>query len=227
VNAPSSPAIELYVAGAGGHGRELHAYLEDLRRAGWQGRLQGYLDDGLAPGVHRGLEVVAAIEGIGERLRRSAAPARYITAFGSNGLRRKIVEQLSELYGERLSPWSLVHPRAYVGNDVTIGEGTCLAPAALVTARAAIGRHCILNVKASVSHDCALGDFVNVNPGATICGNVTIGEGAYVGAGATIKENITVGAWSVIGAGAVVVHDVPPNVTVAGVPARRIGVPND
>jgi len=47
------PAQSLYVVGAGGHGRELHSYLQDLRRAGWIGTLLGYVDDGVTAGTAR------------------------------------------------------------------------------------------------------------------------------------------------------------------------------
>jgi acetyltransferase-like isoleucine patch superfamily enzyme len=41
-----------------------------------------------------------------------------------------------------------------------------------------------------------------------------------VGAGAVIRQGIQIGDGAVVGAGAVVVKDVPPGVTVVGVPAR-------
>jgi sugar O-acyltransferase (sialic acid O-acetyltransferase NeuD family) len=215
---PAEQAV--YIIGAGGHGRELNSYLRDLVRAGWQGALRGFLDDGLAPGAHAGVRVI----GIVDTLRDADlvdAPG-YITAFGDNRLRRKVVDRVQAIYGGRLRPWTLIHPSALVGCGSEIGDGTCLAPASIVTAKTRIGRHAILNVKASISHDCTVGDFANINPGATICGWVSIGEGAYVGAGAVIKDRINVGRWSVIGAGAVVVCDVPAYATVVGVPARVI-----
>ena len=49
-----------------------------------------------------------------------------------------------------------------------------------------------------------------------ICKNV------WIGAGATIMLGVTVGENSIIAAGAVVTHDIPPNVTAAGVPARVV-----
>lgn len=55
----------------------------------------------------------------------------------------------------------------------------------------------------------------------------TLEDGVYVGAGAKLLGGIVVGRDSAIGANAVVVKDVPPNVTVVGVPAyivRRNGV---
>jgi acetyltransferase EpsM len=220
--APVNAEAELYVIGAGGHGRELHAYIQDLRNAGWKGNLRGYLDDGLIPGQHGRLNVLGPINALAGS-RRNEFPACYITALGQNPLRREMVERLTAIYSEAdFFPWSLVHPLASVGEDVETGAGTCIAPGAVVTANVTIGRHCILNVRASISHDCALGDFVNVNPAATVCGWVAIGDGAYIGAGAVVKDRVSIGAWSTIGAGAVVIHDIPPNVTAVGVPARVI-----
>lgn len=219
----SRPAREaVYIVGAGGHGREVNSYLCDLARAGWTGRVHGFLDDGLAPGVHGGLSVVGAIDSLRATDFNTEHAAAYITAFGDNRLRRKIVRRVESLYGEQLRPWRLIHPSALVGCGSEIGEGACLAPGSIVTANTRVGRHVILNVKASVSHDCMIGDYVNINPGATVCGWVSIGDGAFIGAGAVVKDEITIGAWSVVGAGAVVIRDVPPYSTVVGTPARVI-----
>ncbi|MEO7912516.1 MAG: DapH/DapD/GlmU-related protein [Roseiflexaceae bacterium] len=51
---------------------------------------------------------------------------------------------------------------------------------------------------------------------------VTIGDGAWLGARCTILPGVTIGSGSIVAAGAVVNRDVPPNVLVAGVPARVI-----
>lgn len=214
---------ELVVIGAGGHGREVYAYVRDLVGAGVPIRFAGFVDEKKPPtddeprvlGDFGTLRVWC--EARGER------GAWYITAVGDNRLRARFVEQVEVLGLSGLRPWTLQHPAAHVGHDVILGDGTCIAPGAIVTTRVRLGRHCIVNVRASVSHDAEIADFVNVNPGVVVCGGVRIGEGCYVGAGATVIQDVSVGAWSVIGAGAVVVRDVPPGVTVVGVPARVMG----
>jgi acetyltransferase-like isoleucine patch superfamily enzyme len=45
-------------------------------------------------------------------------------------------------------------------------------------------------------------------------------RGASIGSGATVLSKVIVGENSIVGAGSVVTHDVPPNVIVAGNPAR-------
>jgi serine O-acetyltransferase len=49
-----------------------------------------------------------------------------------------------------------------------------------------------------------------------------IGDGVFLGAGAKVIGPVTIGAGAKVGANAVVVHDVPPGVTVVGIPARAV-----
>ncbi len=73
----------------------------------------------------------------------------------------------------------------------------------------------------------------HIGSGATVVGAVTIGvrgegggpdigDGVFVGAGARVIGPVRVGARVRIGANAVVVHDVPADATVVGVPARQV-----
>lgn len=50
-----------------------------------------------------------------------------------------------------------------------------------------------------------------------------IGKGVRICAGAMVIGNITVGDNSIVAANATVVKNVPPNVVVAGVPAKIVG----
>ena len=51
---------------------------------------------------------------------------------------------------------------------------------------------------------------------------IVVQAGASIGSGALIMGGVTIGAGATVGAGAVVTHDVPPGVTVVGVPARLL-----
>lgn len=76
-----------------------------------------------------------------------------------------------------------------------------------------------------------IGDNVSILQGVTLGGtgkdigdrHPKIGDGVLVGAGAKILGNFEIGHCSRIAAGSVVLSAVPPNVTVAGVPARIVG----
>ena len=215
--------MPLVIIGAGGHGAEVAAYAVDGNLP-----LAGAIDDGKPKGPWHVTRVIGGMADL-PAFCREHERVRFITAFGSNALRRKVVNALLASGIVNLEAFTLRHASSWAGSSVEIGGGTLLAPNTLVTTRVTIGSHCILNVKASVSHDCVIGDFANINPGATLCGDVHAGEGSYIGAGATVIEKKRIGAWTIVGAGAVVTQDLPDGVTAVGVPARvvkRQGIPD-
>jgi len=115
-----------------------------------------------------------------------------------------------------------IHPSAVVAADVQFGDGVQVMARAVLQPGTRVGVNTIINTSASVDHDCVIGSHVHISPGAVLCGHVRVGDGAHIGAGATIVQGRSVGTKSMVGAGAVVLDDVPPNVTVAGVPAKVI-----
>jgi serine O-acetyltransferase len=82
-----------------------------------------------------------------------------------------------------------------------------------------------------VGETAVIGDNVSILQAVTLGGtgkadedrHPKIGNGVLIGAGAKVLGNIRVGDCARIGAGSVVVKNVPPNVTVVGVPAKVIG----
>jgi sugar O-acyltransferase (sialic acid O-acetyltransferase NeuD family) len=126
------------------------------------------------------------------------------------------------LIAEGLQPVTVAHPSAQIASNASIGEGCQLMAGAIINPEARLGRQCIINTKASVDHECVLDDGVEVAPGATLCGIAYLETNVWICAGATVLPRIKIGADAIVGAGAVVTHDIPPRVTVVGVPARRI-----
>jgi serine O-acetyltransferase len=102
-----------------------------------------------------------------------------------------------------------IHPAARFGRGIMLDHATGF----VVGETAVVGDNC------SFLHAVTLGG----SGKATGDRHPKIGAGVLIGAGAKVLGNIHVGNCALIAAGSVVLQDVPPNMTVAGVPARIVG----
>jgi acetyltransferase EpsM len=117
---------------------------------------------------------------------------------------------------------SLVHPSSTISRRARIGEGCIVNAGAIVSQNTRIDGQVVLNRGCLIGHDVHVESYCSIGPGANIAGAVHVGTGAYIGVGAVVRDHLSIGAGAVIAAGAVVVKAVPPNVMVAGVPAKIV-----
>jgi serine O-acetyltransferase len=102
-----------------------------------------------------------------------------------------------------------IHPAARLGKGLMLDHATGF----VVGETAVVGDNC------SFLHAVTLGG----SGKETGDRHPKIGDNVLIGAGAKVLGNIKVGCCSRIAAGSVVLSEVPPNVTVAGVPAKIVG----
>ncbi|MDD2504424.1 MAG: serine O-acetyltransferase [Clostridia bacterium] len=101
-----------------------------------------------------------------------------------------------------------IHPAAVIGKGLFIDHGMGVV----------------------IGETTVIGDNVTIYQGATLGGtgketgkrHPTIGNGVIISTGAKVLGPFRVGDNAKIGAGAVVLHEVPPNATVVGVPGRVV-----
>lgn len=196
-------AVDLWIAGAGGVGREA---LDIALASGVA--VTGFLDDRGHDERVRGL----VVHDPGSLL----AGSSFVVAIGDPDARLRVAARLD---GQGGVAEVLVHPRAVVGPETTIGAGSLVFGLAHVSSSVAIGAHAQVHYGATVGHDCVLDDGATVLPGAHVAGAVHLGAGCTVGSGAVVLQGRAVGARAVVGAGAVVTRDVPPGAVVVGSPA--------
>lgn len=205
--------MRLLVVGAGGHGRVVADAAESI--GSWKEIV--FADDRFPEMKASGRwNVIGSLRNFEDLL-----PERgdFVVAVGSAALRLSVLER-GQQRGLR-SP-CIVHPRAFVSSDVSLGDGTVVLAGAVINTGAKIGRASIINSGAVVEHDCQLGDGVHVCPGACIAGEVAIGPRCWVGIGAVIRQCLSLESDVTLGAGAVCVASIRSAGTYVGNPARLV-----
>ena len=205
---------KLVMLGAGGAARELYWFAKDTI----PGVSIVFVDD--ASGAES-VEIDGELIPVVADWRFPQGFERFVVAVAEPRVKRILVARALES-GLVPSP-TLVHPRAIVRPDCTLGVGGMIVAHSQLTTHATIGDY-VLILDSTVGHHDVVGDYTTCFPGCKVSGDVVLGADVLLGAGTVIRNGVRVADGVVTGASACVVRDIDePGVTVAGVPAKKLG----
>ncbi len=207
----------LLIVGAGGMGREILTWAEDIiaeKKANWH--VGGFLD-----------ENSSALESYAIELPVLGSPDTYqpteqdvfVCAIGDPKTRLRVSRSLQSRGADFIN---LIHPNAVIGRRVQIGCGFIACPFVCITCDVRLGDFVFLNVSSTVGHDAVLGEGCTLSGHAEVAGHVCLGTGVFMGSHACVHPGVKVGDFATIGAGTAVMRAVPAGVTVLGVPAKKL-----
>lgn len=201
----------LIIVGAGGHGR----VCADIALKMDQWDTVAFLDDD--PELMTSMDIF--IIGTTHEVERFIPHYDVFVALGNNELRKGVQ---SKLEGLGANVPVLCHPRATIGQGVSVGSGSVIMAGSVINPCTTIGHGCIINTGSTVDHDCVIGNFVHVSPGVHVAGSVFIGDSTWLGIGSVVSNDLSITSGCVVGAGAVVIEDISDQGTYTGVPARKV-----
>ena len=197
----------LVIIGARAMGREACAYAQDAGFA-----VKGFLD-GKADALDGYVDYPPILGSVEEY--DVADDDLFVVALGEPDYKQEYAEMIAAKGGRFVT---IVHPTAYIGKNVKIGQGCIICPNSAITNDTVIGDHVVVNVNVSISHDNRIGDYSTICPGCHLAGRVRIGRQVFIGTGASLIPDVVLGDGVYVAAGAVVTKSFERG-RVMGVPA--------
>jgi len=208
----------IVVFGAGGLGREVIWYLEEINSRKDYYNILGFIDD--SPELEGTSVNGYPVLGNTDWLVNYDKPISVAICIGNSVDRKMVYEKLSA--NPNIAYPCILAEGARWSDTVKFGKGCIICPSSIITVNIALGDFVVVNLDCTIGHDSRLDDFVTLYPSVNVSGNVRIGECTEVGVGSNIIQGKTIGNNTIIGAGAVVVRDICENCTAVGVPAVPI-----
>lgn len=209
----------LLIYGAGSVGKFVAEIIKDLSDTLYpEWKLIGFLDD---DATLKGSEFCGVpIHGDFEWL-RGQEQMHVVFAFASEHFKQEIFDNIQAVNPEVKFP-CLVHPKAWVAENVKMGIGNIVGPGAAVEPDVSMGSFNFIHKNASLGSECVLGDHVILSTGVTIGSFNNIGSNSFWGIGSSSNHSVSVGENCNIAPGSFLLKDFPANSSLAGNPAISV-----
>lgn len=208
----------IVIVGAGGVGRETSLIIQQINELKSTWNLIGFIDDNVNSwgNVINGYPVIGGMDS----LEKLSLDTYVVVAIANYKVKKRIVNKINN----RFKFATIVHPRVWLHDYMTLGEGTIIYEGAILTTNIKVGNHVIISPKCGIGHDSIIKDYVSLLWNVNISGNDIIEEGVMMGSASTVIQGKRIGKGSTVGAGAVVIDNIDSYSTVVGVPAKVIKV---
>lgn len=208
----------LYIIGARGFGREVYNLFLHCKPNLTDIECCGFLDDkkDALEGYECYPPIVCSVE--------DYIPKEddvFVCALGDVRYKEIYVKKILSKGGNFIS---LIHPDVEIGINTKIGKGCIIRSACSISCDITIGDFVTIMSYSVIGHDCRINDWAHLGTYTFLGGFSKVGISATLHPGVRLLPHKTIGDRAIVGAGSVVLRNVKPDVTVFGVPAKKLDI---
>jgi len=183
----------LLIYGAGKLGQQVYYHLNSyyLNKV----KVLGFVDDTKPKNekIIDGLLTLGTFKEIVNEKKYLPTRCKIVFAIGYGNMRgRQTAYQCIIDHGYKL--FSMVHPKAIMEKNTTLGEGCIILSGAVIDQGVFIGPICYVDIGVTIGEDCHIGANNYFSASCVVGGSVKIGEGNFFGLNSTIVNDVTLGS---------------------------------
>ncbi len=193
---------EIVIIGAGGIGREVAHFIEEINEISPTWNIIGFIDENIE--IHnKELNGYKVLGGLNALTELNVKPY-VVVAIANCTVKKKIVERLEGKFDFA----TIIYPTVKVSKYIEIGKGSIIYPGVILTVNTKIGNHVLLSGNCGIGHDTVIGDYSSVLWGSNFSGYDNVGESCFIGVGTKVIQGINISDGNRISAGMTVTEDV-------------------
>lgn len=177
---------EIVIIGAGGIGREVAYFIEEINEISPTWNIIGFIDENIE--IHnKDLNGYKVLGGLNALTELNVKPY-VVVAIANCTVKKKIVERLEGKFDFA----TIIYPTVKVSKYIEIGKGSIIYPGVILTVNTKIGNHVLLSGNCGIGHDTVIGDYSSVLWGSNFSGYDNVGESCFIGVGTKVIQGINI-----------------------------------
>lgn len=204
----------LVIIGSDVYARRVIKCIEALIKSGEEISIKGIVDNNEEKTEIKGYKILDKIENASLY---NDEDTSFIIAIKNNKTRQEISDKFKEF-----DYYTIIHPKAKIGKNVSIGKGSIIMDEAVINDNTKIGNYVIVNHGCIIDEEVIVEDYVNLLQSIALGKQVKVDSLTKIGRDVLVIAKISIGKKSIVKNASIVIEDVGDNCIMEGTPAKII-----